>query len=170
MMHSDSAASTRVSPKTEAAAIIAKAIRKTESFDPRILCSYICTMLEEVYGEDLDERSTEIGMATTGEIISSVQAYINQKYAHEITPQTSLSDEVKLIFGRAHERVGEWNKQKLCMEVKKILAETYAEKSLAYKSIRLGLFDDERISRLLDLYQYETNKKESFSKVCSLIF
>lgn len=47
-----------VNTNQEAFAIVARAIKRTESFDPHILCSCICEILDAMYGEnDIDRKS-----------------------------------------------------------------------------------------------------------------
>jgi len=161
-----------INTNATANAMVAKAIRKSESLNSDILCTCICNMLEDTYkDEELEKKLEEIGMSTTNDIKSTINNYIKYRYTKEVNGKTTLTKEVKNIFKLAIEKTGTNNKAKISAEVVKILSVTFSEESLEYKSVKLGLSSSTQILNMLNLYYYDINDKEkTYRNVCSLLF
>jgi hypothetical protein len=163
-----------VNTNQEAFAIVARAIKRTESFDPHILCSCICEILDAMYGENDIDKLKEIGMSTTREIFTTIDTYIKMKYKRgvtPVTPTTVISKEARVILNKAISNVKTDDTDVICNEVVKILHETFPPEKYEYKATKLKMQTKEQIMNLISLYLFDHEEKgKIYRNVCSFLF
>jgi hypothetical protein len=144
---------------------IGKAIRASACVRKNVLVDSITNSLVSKYGDNLERETKRLKMETTKDINNWIDNYLEKVYPNKVDEKKKIPKVTKNILETIIDREKTWEPNVICEKVE----EYPDDKEREYRRLTLGFNTTERITDLLYLYAYESDKKASAKSIYSFL-